>query len=200
MANLKKAVVYLENFHFAFNVVVSDRGNKLDSIYSTFATSLKNASTKTEAHQMIDSLLIGKLEPLFPSFSKFAEGFTKFSFSKERQAGNVKAKYALYKLNCIYTGDESFAKGLTVEHIAPESKSVKNRSIGNLILLESILNGEAGELEYESKKAIYKKSKNAWIKEFIAEHAEWNEDMFENRAKFMAKEYYEKIFGKKADL
>lgn len=199
MAYYKKAVNYLENFHFAFNVVISDRGNKLDSFYSTFASSLKSASSKTEAHRTIDELLIGKLDPLFPSYSKFEDGFIRFSFSKERLAGNVKAKYALYKLNCIYSGDEIFEQGMTVEHIVPESGSLANRSIGNLILLENALNGEAGELDYQAKKNIYKKSRSAWVVSFLSEHPEWDSSKFEARSKQMAKDYYEKVFGKSVE-
>lgn len=195
----KKAVNYLENFHFAFNVVVSDRGNKLDSIYSSFAVSLKGASTKEEAHLMIDELLIGKLEPLFPKFSKFADEFIKFSFSKDKLPSNVKTKYVLYKLNSAYSDSEIFEDGMTVEHIVPESNSMANRTIGNLILLENSLNGEAGDEGFQIKKSVYAKSRSPWVAAFLAEHSEWNETMFEERSKQMAKEYYVKIFGKSVD-
>lgn len=195
----KKAVNYLENFHFAFNVVVSDRGNKLDSIYSSFAVSLKGASTKEEAHRMIDELLIGKLEPLFPKFSKFAEEFIKFSFSKDKLPSNVKTKYVLYKLNSAYSESEIFEDSMTVEHIVPESNSMANRTIGNLILLENSLNGEAGDEGFQIKKSVYAKSRSPWVAAFLAKHSEWNETMFEERSKQMAKEYYEKIFGKSVD-
>lgn len=195
----KKAVNYLENFHFAFNVVVSDRGNKLDSIYSSFAVSLKGASTKEEAHRMIDELLIDKLEPLFPKFSKFADEFIKFSFSKDKLPSNVKTKYALNKLNSAYSRSEIFEDGMTVEHIVPESNSMANRTIGNLILLENSLNGEAGDEEFQIKKSVYAKSRSPWVAAFLAKHSEWNETMFEERSKQMAKEYYEKVFGKPVD-
>lgn len=199
MAYYKKAVIYLENFHFAFNVVVSDRGNKLDSFYSTFAVSLKGATSRNEAHKMIDELLIGKLEPLFPNFNKFQDGFVKFSFSKEKLPGNVKAKYALYKLNSVYSGDEIFGQGMTVEHILPENESINNRTIGNLILLENSLNGEAGEQDYQAKKIVYSKSQSPWVASFISEHTDWEASKFDERSKKMAKEYYEKVIGKKAE-
>lgn len=195
----KKAVNYLENFHFAFNVVVSDRGNKLDSIYSSFAVSLKGASTKEEAHRMIDELLIGKLEPLFPKFSKFADEFIKFSFSKDKLPSNVKTKYVLYKLNSAYSRSEIFEDDMTVEHIVPESNSMASRTIGNLILLENKLNGEAGDEGFQIKKSVYAKSRSPWVAAFLAKHSEWNETMFEERSKQMAKEYYEKVFGKPVD-
>ena len=199
MAHFKRAINYLENFHFAFNVVVSDRGNKLDSNYSAFAIALKKATSKTEANKIIEELLIGKLDPLFPSFSKFSEGFAKFSFSKERLSGNIKAKYALYKLNSVYTGDEIFAQGMTIEHIIPEELSIANRTIGNLILLESSLNSECGNQDYQSKKLVYQKSRSPWVNAFIEKYPEWNEQQLEKRSIQLAKEYYEKVFGKNAE-
>ena len=191
MAYYKKAVIYLENFHFAFNVVISDRGNKLDSIYSTFAVSLKSATSKNEAHKMIDELLIGKLEPLFPNFNKFADAFVKFSYSKDSLSGNLKSKYALYKLNSVYSGDDIFEQGMTIEHIAPENKSVVNRTIGNLILLEDSLNREAGEQDYQSKRMVYAKSRSPWVADFMSTNKDWDASKIEDRSKEMAKEYDE---------
>ena len=199
MACYKRAVTYLENFHFAFNVVVSDRGNKLDALYSKFAISLKMATTKSEAHKIIEESLVYALEPLFPSFAKFADNFVKFTFSKEKLVSNVKTKYALYKLNCAYSGNEIFEQGMTVEHIVPERVSPANCNIGNLILLEKSLNDEAGDLDYQAKKRIYARSRSLWVSSFVCENDDWDVMKFESRAREMAKEYYEKVFGKTVD-
>ena len=196
MLYYKKAINYLENFHFAFNVVVSDRGNKLDSIYSNFAIKLCKAQSKQEAHKIIDEDLIEKLEPLFPPFSSFSEGFVKFAFAKGNQTYNVKTKYALKKLHSFYTGNTLFETGYTVEHIVPENYMFKNCTIGNLIMLENELNGEAGELSYNEKKVIYARSKSPWVCQFMTEYQDWDETKFEERAKAMAVTYYEKIFGR----
>lgn len=148
---------------------------------------------------MIDDLLIRKLEPLFQKFNKFADVFIKFSFSKEKLLSNVKTKYALYKLNSAYNGNEIFEQEMTVEHIVPESNSVATRTIGNLILLEKTLNGEAGDLEYSAKKHVYAKSKSPWMATFLTDYDNWDETMFEKRARQMAKEYYEKVLGKSVE-
>lgn len=196
MKYYKKAICYLENFHFAFNIVVSDRANKLDPIYSTFSINLCKAESKTEAHSLIDEELIGKLEPLFPPFSLFSENFSKLSFSKNYLVSNVKTKYALYKLNAFYSNNELFEQGLTVEHIIPESQSSNNQSIGNLILLENQLNIEAGDKSYDEKKRIYARSGNKWLSSFVEKYQNWDESYFEERANEMASLYYEKIIGR----
>ena len=197
MEYYKKAVSYLENFHFAFNVVVSDRGNKLDAPYSKFAISLKQAKSKHDAHQIINNLLIGALEPLFPSFAKFTDGFVKFTFSKEKQLGNIKTRYALRKLNCVYSGNDIFEEDMSVEHIFPESASASSCNIGNLIMLETKLNGLADKKSYQEKKEIYTLSKNKWVCSFVSKNNNWDETKFDARAKSMARDYYEKVFAKK---
>ena len=194
MPYFKKAINYLENFHFAFNVVVSDRGNKLDSIYSDFAIKLCKALSKQEANKIIDEDLIDKLEPLFPPFSSFSEGFVKFMFAKGNQSYNVKTKYALKKLHAFYSGQVLFESGYTVEHIVPENNMQKNCTIGNLIMLEEALNCEAGDLPYNDKRSIYAKSKSLWVASFLTDYSEWDETKFEARAKSMAASYYENIF------
>ena len=69
----------------------------------------------------------------------------------------------------------------------------------NLILLENALNGEAGELDYQAKKNIYTRSRSAWVASFLSENPEWNSSKFEARSKQMAKDYYEKVFGKRVE-
>lgn len=200
MSYYKKAINYLENFHFAFNVVVSDRGNKLDAIYSVFAIKLCKAQSKEEANKIIDEDLIEKLEPLFPQFTLFSEGFVKFAFAKGNQTYNVKTKYALRKLHAYYSGNELFEQGYTVEHIVPENYMLKNCTIGNLILIEDNLNEEAGDLPFVKKRTIYAKSKSPWIAKFLIDYSDWDESKFEMRAKSLATVYYEKVFGRELPI
>lgn len=194
MSAFKRCVLFLENFHFAFNVIVSDRGNKLDTIYSKFAIDLHKSQNKAESQTLVNGL-IKKLDELFPSFNKFRDEFIKLQFFKEPQPTNVKTKYALYKLNAFYCGEEVFPLNLSVEHVFPESKSEESNSIGNLILIETTLNNEAGDLDYTQKKVTYSKSTVKWLKLFVDEHQDWAEYEFAPRANELAKTYYTKIFG-----
>ena len=169
MAVFKKCILYLENFHFAFNVIVSDRGNKLDSIYSKFAIELHAAQDKAGSTTLVKSL-IKDLDELFPSYTKFKDEFVKMQYRKVSIPSNMKAKYALYKLNTFFSGNDVFPSNLSVEHILPESDSQSSCMIGNLILLETSLNQQADKEVYEKKKRIYKKSRVKWISEFMRKH------------------------------
>ena len=193
MATFKKCIVFLENFHFAFNVIVSDRGNKLDTIYSKFAVDLHKSDNRSKSNALVDSL-ISKMEPLFPSYTKFRDEFVKMVYYKEPQPTNVKTKYALYKLNTYYSGEEVFATNLSIEHIIPESE--ESRSIGNLILLETNLNNKAEDKDYVGKKSIYEKSSVKWLSEFVKLHSSWDKRDFPTRANELAMVYYTHIFGR----
>ena len=196
MATFKKCIMYLENFHFAFNVIVSDRGNKLDSIYSKFAIELHMTQNKSGSNALVDSL-IKDLDELFPSFTKFKDEFVKMQYRKVSISSNMKTKYALYKLNTIFSGNDVFPSDLSVEHILPESLTQASYSIGNLILLETSLNQKADKEIYENKKRIYKRSRVKWISEFMHKHPTWKNSDCVERSNELAMIYYTKIFGKK---
>lgn len=195
MAVFKKCIKYLENFHFAFNVIISDRGNKLDSSYSKFAVELHKSHDKATSKTLVDGL-VAKMNELFPSYSKFRDEFVKLRFLKEQQPSNIKTKYALYELNAYYSGEEVYPSNVSVEHISPESESEESRSIGNLILLETTLNNDAGDDDYEIKKQIYRKSSMSWVSNFLDEHPVWSKEDYSQRANKLALEYYTKIFGR----
>ena len=196
MAVFKKCITYIENFHFAFNVIVSDRGNKLDSIYSKFAVAMHNSKDKSDSTKLVTGL-IRDLDNLFPSYSQFRNEFVKMQYYKETKPTNTKAKYALYKLNAYYSGEEVFPTNLSVEHILPESCSKDTCGIGNLILLETTLNQEAGQKTYEDKKRTYKKSRVKWIAQFLEKYASWDVKDLTTRADSLAQLYYTGIFEKK---
>lgn len=200
MAQFKKAVIYLENFHFAYNAIVSNKGNKLDPIYSAFAIKLCAETSKDKAIQLINDELIKPLEPLFPTYSTFKDNFITLLYSKDYLPSNVKVKYALSKINAYYFNTDVYIQGMTVEHILPESQSESNRSIGNLIMLESSLNNEADNDDYNSKIKLYEKSHSLWMAEFVKKYPTFDETQFEERAKELAKIYYTKIFNRNIDV
>ena len=127
----KKAVTYLEDFHFVFNAVLSKSANLLDAKYSQFSISLRDCTNKTEANEVISEKLFSELEKLFPAYDEFEKGFIKFSYSKKDNPSNLRTKYALYKLNCYYSSVELFDEDGSIEHILPEYSDEKCLNIGN---------------------------------------------------------------------
>lgn len=193
---LKKTIVYLENFHFAYNAILTGRSNRLESIYSNFAIALRKSRNKEEANNVINQKLVNLLEPQFPAFNEFRDRFINLNYSKKDNSLNVKTKYAINKLNCYYSQKELFEDDGSIEHIFPESAGEQALNIGNLILLEAGINENAGKRNYQEKIEYYKKSKYSWVGKFVEQHLMWDDTMIVDRAKILAKEYYTKILGK----
>ena len=194
---LRDTLSYLENFHFAYNAILANRTNRLEKIYSSFAIALRKSQTKAEAKCVIRDKLVAPLDELFPTFDSFSEKFVALSFTKKDKVSNVKTKYAINKLNGLYSNNEVFANDGTIEHIIPEKEQGNTLNIGNLILLEDNLNVEAGHENYANKCAVYAKSNYIWVKNFVAQHEQWDSSMIEQRAKEMAKVYYTEILKRR---
>lgn len=193
----REKIMYIENFHFAYNSVLSLRSNRLEKIYSSFSIALRKSSTKAECDNIIRNKLIAQLEEIYPKESDFCEKFADLCFSKKENPSNVKTRCAINKLNCFYAGKKVFEVDGSIKHLLHESSGKTALNIGNLILLEMNINNEAGELPYSDKIEIYKKSQYKWIHSFIEENSGWNEGMIKERATMMAETYYHFILGRK---
>lgn len=198
LTQLKKAIYYLENFHFAFNAVGAQPTNKLEPIYSDFAIKLRACNEKTEARTII-SELISELDSIYIPYKDFEEKFVLLTYTKKDNISNMKTKYAINKIASYYEGKEVFEDDGSVEHILPESADERNLNIGNLILLEQSLNEDADDSDYCDKIEVYKGSKYKWIQAFIVDNDEWNNEKVVARSKELAAFYYTKILGKKLD-
>ena len=193
---LKSTIIYLENFHFAYNAILSSRPNRLEKIYSTFAIQLRKTTQKTDAKDIIQKKLIIPLDALFPKFDEFYKKFIELSYSKSEKPSNVKTKYVVNKLNGYFSNKEVFFDDGSVEHIVSETEGENALNIGNLILLEQVLNQEAGNKSYIDKIDTYHKSCYIWVKKFIENYPQWSESMIKERAKKLAKIYYQDILKK----
>lgn len=196
-AQFKKAIIAMENFHFAFTAICSMRTNNLEAIYSRFAINLRKCTNKDETSKVIEEKLIAPLEKLYPKYNSFKAGFGELLYSKKDLPINIKTKYTVYKLNCYFSEKEIFADDGSIEHIVSETVGENALNIGNLILLEQELNREAGEKDYLDKLCDYKKSKYDWIQKFIKENDIWSEEKIQDRAEKLADIYYKDILGRK---
>lgn len=192
----KRAILAIENFHFAFTAVCSARTNNLETIYSRFAIALRKCTNKSETSTVIDEKLINPLNKLYPSYEFFVVKFKDLFYTKKDIPTNVKSKYAVYKLNCYFNDKEVFEDDGSIEHILSETTGEHALNIGNLILLEGYINGEAGSRSYLEKIPYYQESKYLWIKKFIGANKKWDDSMIDERADALATIYYQEILKK----
>lgn len=202
LTQLKSMVYELENFHFSYNAICSKPTNKLEIIYSDFSISLRNCNDKIEARNIIKKLT-NQLNEIYVSYQEFESEFINLTYTKKsNNPDNVITKYVVNKIASYYEGKDIFEDDGSIEHILPESNDINNNNnnIGNLILLEQVLNGEADCLEYIDKITVYKKSSYKWIKEFVSSNTEWSDDKIQERSKKLSEFYYTKILAKEISL
>lgn len=195
-SQLKKAVLAIENFHFAYNAICSLGTNNLEPVYSRFTVALRNCNNKAEVESIIQQKLIKPLDKLYPDFELFNKFFTKLIFMKKDNAVNIKTKYAINKLNSYFENKDIFEDEGSIEHILSENSGEYALNIGNLILLEGKLNNEAGQNSYTEKILIYQKSKYSWIYKFVKRNKIWTEDLIRERAVHLASLYFKELLNK----
>lgn len=190
----KNTIIYLERFHYAYNTVLALRPNKLETIYSKFAIALRRSNSKDETQQIIEDNLIQPLEKIYPEEEAFCGKFIKMCYSKKDISSNIKTKYAINMLNCFFAGKELFEPDGSIEHLCSESHGESTWNIGNLILLELLLNNQAGQKDYKEKATtIYTNSGYSWVRNFIKLYPAWNENMIKDRATKLAAIFYKYI-------
>ncbi|PIF32206.1 uncharacterized protein with ParB-like and HNH nuclease domain [Flavobacterium sp. 9] len=195
-AKFKSTIIFLENFHFAYNSIFSGRASRFENTYSKFAISLNSATNKTDTSKIIEENLIEPLNNLLPDYLQFSKNFVELTFSKKDHPNNIKSKYIIGKINSHFENSDVFSDIGTIEHIKSEKDGFTSLNIGNLILLEARLNNEAGDKSYEDKKEIYLKSSYKWINDFTKSNDDWKEDSIKIRAEELSKFYYTKILGR----
>ena len=188
--DFKKAILFLENFHFAYTAIMSGKANRLDGIYSKIAIRVRKCSNKEQTRKVLESELYDCLKKLVPTEEQFTERFVELCYTKKSTPSNMKCKYALLKLNSYFQKKDTFEDDSSIEHILPESEGGNTNNIGNLILLESSLNTEADNKDFADKIPIYKKSNYVWVKQFTTNHHLLEKYVIQDRAKQMASLYY----------
>lgn len=196
----KKILIYLHQFHFAYNALCTKRANALESKYSKFAQQINRADNKQETHKILYELR-KELDIIFPNYDEFEKAFVKLEYSKSSNDYNMLSKYVLNNIEKYYSKEDTSKNNGTVEHILPEDKSKKySLNIGNLILLEDYLNEKAKNNDLCEKIQVYSKSAYGYVKDFESKYKninEFNEDLIEERAKKMASDFYYNIMGRK---
>lgn len=189
----KRIVLFLENFHFVYNALTSNKSNKFDSIFTKYSIMLRKAKDKTEGHHILDEFT-NKLKVILPRYDEFEKAFIELTFTKKKTPDNLKTRYVLNKLNSYYASKEVFDDQGSVEHILPEILGDNDtQNIGNLILLEQDLNRRCGNEDYSQKKSIYSESSYTEVKQFISDYETWSKIDIKDRAKKLAKIYYDCI-------
>ena len=158
---LQKALLAIENFHFAFTAVTSSRSSGgISGMYSSFGRKLFEASSQNVAGEEI-RLLITKLRERVPYSAEFDVAFEQIIFTDSATLQKSLVRYILLK----YCLAEKYpflgaTNELTIEHLIPQ-ESIGEKwpaeivgQIGNLILVDSETNGKLGTKPFIEKQKI----------------------------------------------
>lgn len=207
--NMKLMVKFLEEFHFIYNGIMTERTNALVNKYGDVARSIYNTTSQNEILTEFNKLKKEFISLLPEDNQKFISKFVQISYSSKtkvmdskQKRRNAITKYAIYKIEEILSENNHLGfdtLSATIEHIIPESSDTDREyvlNVGNLIILESNLNSECNNLNFEEKISVYKKSNYCSVKCFLEKYSNNETFSIEKRAKNMAKEIYNSIIGK----
>ena len=192
----------IENFHFAFTAIVSQRSSGgISFMYALAARELYNANGLSKKAQILAKFKEDKLVPKRPVYAEFEPGFLELRYSTKMTKQKPLVRYILTK---IY---QSNSEGLpidhertTIEHLAAEN-AVKATgltdediaSIGNLILVDKSLNGKLANKDFAEKVKILKQAK-VWVDPVILKAKRWGAKEIAERTTLLATESYKRVW------
>jgi hypothetical protein len=202
--NLKqttRALRAVENFHFIFTAVTSQRSSGgISFMYAHHARELRNAKGAQRKREEIDAL-IHKLRDKRPPYQEFEANFRTILCSEKFTKRKSLVQYILWRMSKSFLdGFEPERARMTVEHIAgqavPRGASLSDdqvAEIGNLILVSDKVNVQLADKPFQEKLAILFKS-TVWVDEYLRQQAAWGPEQIRKRTDHLAYLAYEKVW------
>lgn len=191
----------IENFHFAFTAVTSQRSSGgISFMYALHARTLLSGTEAKRTKTLQE--LKGKLRERRPSFDEFLALFRELAYSVEYTKEKKLVQYVLAKLDAHnQSGAKIDYSQMTIEHIASQSRARSGTlswetvgSIGNLILVDEQLNGKLADKSFPQKQALLKKASGIWVDKRITGAKKWGAKEIEARTVELAKLAYDKVW------
>lgn len=204
--NMKKMIKFLEEFHFIYNGIMTERTNTLVNKYGRTARKIYKLEDPNQIMVEFNKLKKKFIELLPEDNQKFLSKFIQMNYSsktngmeKSQKRKNSITKFAIYKLEeklSERNGKLFDTISATIEHIVPESRN-QNRmeilNIGNLIILEKNLNEKCKNGNFEEKILLYKNSTYSSVMKFLEKYSSEEDFNIEERAKDIGMMLYEYI-------
>lgn len=198
---VKEILSAIENFHFTFTAVASQRSSGgISFMYASAARNLHDAVSPAAKAKVVNGLRT-KLRSKLPPYGEFEARFLELRYSAKFTKQRNLVRYILTKMTQHnQTGVSIDADRMTVEHIAAENpvkptglSDEEIASIGNLILVDQKLNNRLGAKGFSEKKRILK-SADVWLDDGIRQATNWTVAEIEARAKALARQAYDEIW------
>jgi Protein of unknown function DUF262/Protein of unknown function (DUF1524) len=201
LANTQDILRAIENFHFIFTAVTSQRSSGgISMMYASHARQLLAAKDSATKQKGLGDLK-KKLHDRKPSFQEFEEDFMKISYSNNFTKQKRLVQYILARIDSHNAGGLPIDyERMTIEHLASQNPSSKGGApiskvglLGNLILVDNSLNQKLANKDFSQKLKILKQSR-VWVDPTLAKASNWGDAEIEARGKQLADLAYNKIW------
>jgi uncharacterized protein with ParB-like and HNH nuclease domain len=201
LRSAKDVLLAIENFHFSFTAVTSQRSSGgISFMYAHHARKLESGTASERATTLKE--LKKKLRERRPSFDEFLALFRELRYSDQYTKEKKLIQYILSKLDRHHrSGVALDYTQMTIEHVASQSLARKSQvpwdtvgSIGNLMLVDDVLNNKLGDKDFGQKKPILKRATSVWVDKTITSSSAWRAKEIEARTVELAKLAYEKVW------
>lgn len=187
----EKTIVFLYNFYICYNIIGEENSNRLTDIVNKYSARINRNFSEDIINKFIQ-----ELQCKLPTKNMFINAFKNVGWShhssiyegekNKTRAQTVLEVFERYKNNGVC--DENF----TIEHILPDSESIENGMIGNLIPLEEHLNARCKDKPFEEKVPIYAQSEYNSSR-MLSKRYSGGEFDPKIRTEYMAEEFYNNI-------
>ena len=196
----KRALQAVEDFHFAFTAVTSQRSSGgISFMYALHARQLRDAKSRDKAKVIGE--LVAKLRARRPSYQEFEADFREILCSEKYTKRKALVQYILGRMT--RTLDPSIPidwKRMTIEHLASQGTrsncKVSDKAvaeIGNLLLVSDELNAKLRNKSFVDKMNILRRSP-VYLDDYLKRQTTWGPKEIRKRSDFLAKIAYDTVW------
>jgi len=188
---------FLYNYYVCFKIIGEENSNRLEDVTYKYAPLLEN----NFSDKVLDEF-VSNLQSKIPGLDWFTNAFKNVGWSNhwglyEGQKGKERVQITLEVIE-EYISGRSLNMQTTIEHILPDSASIENAQIGNLLLLEEKLNRKCKDRPIDEKINIYQESALVCPHRFAKRYNE-KEFIPSSRTEFLATFVYNNILQLRID-
>ena len=198
----KRALRAVENFHFVFTAVTSQRSSGgISFMYALHARELRRASKTQQKVAAIDALIV-KLRDKLPSYQEFEADFRGILASEKFTKRKALVQYIFGRMTAEYLGGVALEpERMTIEHIADQSQTpgsglsdLEVAEIGNLLLVtEGLNNAKLKDRPFAQKLEILGATP-VWMDDYLRKQTNWTATQIRERTDFLAKLAYAEVW------
>lgn len=192
LRNTRRAIKAVENFHFIFTAVTSQRSSGgISFMYALHARQLDAAKSQTSKVKEIDAL-IAKLRAKLPPYEEFEANFREILASERYTKRKALVSYILLRMSRDLGHLDLDKTSATLEHLSNQGGAGRVLSdeeiaeIGNIVIIDEKLNAKLGKKPFSQKLAILKSS-SVWLDDFLKRQTSWNAPKIRDRSDVLAK-------------